>query len=329
VRIATGLLVPALVGGFEYYFANVPLPVAVPARVVVQEGREVAVIEKSETRSAQDLVLSHTGRRGEVVDLYFDNAVFSNETLELFSSLGLAPPRSPGPIAYITRSSGNARTDTCRTSVRDRLNNPGRLGTRLSFFQPQADYAERNRYVGVKASSSELVLERNTIGPADGHAPFTSCAVLLQAGNWRQSLGSSVPISINIPPDTEFRFPFESLRATESSWGDTQDFFEPLTLAGSRPLFAEGLHIDSVPGSDLARPTYPRLIVRAPNNKSLLLISHLKIGPQLMEITESGTGWVTVDGRKMTVDLMDRISKNPIFAALLTAFTDASRHLKM
>lgn len=61
--------------------------------------------------------------------------------------------------------------------------------------------------------------------------------------------------------------------------------------------------------------------MRATNNKSLLLIAHLKIGPQQMEITESGTGWVIVDGRKMTVDLMDRISKNPIFAALLTAFT--------
>jgi len=82
VRIATGLLVLALVGGFEYYFANVPLAVEVPARVVVQEDRKVAVIENPETRSAQDLVLSHTGRRGEVVDLYFDNAVFSNVTLE-------------------------------------------------------------------------------------------------------------------------------------------------------------------------------------------------------------------------------------------------------
>jgi hypothetical protein len=321
VRISSGLLVLALVAGFEYYLANVPLPVEVPARVVAQGGREVAVIENPDIRSAQDLVLSHTGRRGEVVDLYFDNAVFSNETLELFSSLGLAPPRSPGPMAYITRSSGNAQNDTCRTFVRGHLNNPGQLGTRLSFFQPQADYAERHRYVGVKASSSELVLEMNTIGPADGHVSSAPCAALLQAGEWSRSVGGSVPITINIPPDSGFRLHFESLRATESSWGDTQDFFEPFTLGGPNPLFAEGLHIDSVSGSDSARPTSPRLIVRAPNDKSLLLIAHLKIGPEQMEITESGTGWVTVDGKKTTVDLMERVSKNPVPAALLAAFT--------
>jgi len=322
VRGAAALLVLLLVGGLEYYLANVPLPAAVPSRVVAQGEREVLVIENPDIRSAQDIVLSHTGRRGEVVDVYFDDAVFSSETLDLFSALGLAPPRLPGPIAYITKFSGNARNDTCRSSVRGRLSSPGQPTTRLSFFQPQADDAERHRYVGIKASRSELAMEINTIGPADEHASLAPCTVMLHAGNWSQSLGGSVPVTIIVSPDTGFRFHFESLRATESSWGGTEDLFEPFTLAaGPRPLFAEGLRIDSASASESARPTASRFIVRAANDKSLLLIDHLKIGPAQMEITESGKGWITVDGKKMTVDVMERISKNPIPAALLTAAT--------
>jgi hypothetical protein len=322
VRAAAALSVLVLVGGLEYYLANVPLPVDVPPGVQARGERDILVIENPDIRSAQDLVLSHVGRRGEAVDVYFDDAVFLSETLDLFHLLGLNPPESPGPIAYITKFSGKTRNDTCRTFVRGRLSNPGQPGTRLSFFQPRVADTERHRYLGIKASRSNLALEMNTIGPADENASPNPCKVMLQAGNWTQSIGGSVPVTVSLAPDKDLRLHFESLGATESPWGGTEDLFEPFALtAGPRPLFAEGLHIDSLSASGPAGPKVPRFVARAANDKSLLLIDHLKIGPEQMEITASGKGWLTRDGQKLTVDLMDRISKNPMTAALLATAT--------
>ena len=313
------VLVLGIAGALNYQLAHFPVPVDVPEQVAAEGDRESLVLE-SPLIGTNDELLQHRGRRGEAVDVYFDHAAFAPATLQLFRSLGVTPPEMPGAMAYITKSSGNDRNDTCRTSLSARIANKTAPASRLTIFQQQVDDVERHRYLGMNASHLDLAVELNTIGPTSDHDPVGSCSVMLRAGDWTQFLGSSVPVTIMVAADSNFRFHFESLIANESPWGGTEDMFEPFSLsAGIHPLTAEGLHVGSRSASQEQNRGGSRLTIRAASPKSAIRVDHLKVGTKGLQIAPSGKGWVTENGEKLTIDFKKRVTDNPILAALLTA----------
>jgi hypothetical protein len=318
---ATGrsALVLGLTAAFNYYLAHVPVPVQVPQEVTAQADHESLVVDNPYL-NPNDELLWHSGRRGEALDAYFDDAVFSSETLALFHSLGAKPPQLRGPISYITKSSGNNRNDTCRTSVRARLVGRSGNSTRLTVFQQQLDDTDRHRYLGMKASNIELAIELNTIGPTSEHDPTGSCALALSAGEWTQGLGSSIPITIVVSADSAFRFHFESLIASDSPWGGSEDMFEPFRLStGGNHLTAEGLHVDAWPPSPAQYPASSRLNIQAVGANSPIRLDHLKVAPGQLQVMPQGKAWVIENGRKTTTDFQHRVADNEILAGLLAA----------
>jgi hypothetical protein len=326
VRWAAALLVFGAVLAVEYLLAAIPfVPVDLHdtgqfAPAVARAAEQAVVIEEPVLDGSSPELVSHDGRADEVVDAYFDRARLADESVVKLKNLGLSPPVSGSAIDYVTESSGEegSRGDTCRTSVVV-LGDGAKIPSSVSFFQHEAAWSDRYRSVEIKAGGAEVSVRLDTVipFPLEGSSPAPACRVLLKVGEWKQALNGSLGIKLVAAEDSDFRFHFESVAKSGLLRG-ADGLLEPFTLGTGEFFQARGLRIEA-----LETGGAPALSAQSPAGKLPLRVEHLKLGSDQLQISAFGKGRVTIKGKNWTVNVLDKLTKSPTLASLITLVNGA------
>ena len=326
-RAVVGILVLAGVAFAQYKLAHVPRAVDVAtinelSPALIKDGEEF-VIEAPTINAAEGMLFSHDGKTNEIVDVSFDQARLDAATVATFESygFGLKPPATPARIYYQAQESPPSTEQPCHTQVELRTTSQMPAEIRLSQFDPPG--SKLDRYLQVKFKGAELTTNVIT-DSADDSDRGPGCQKLLRVGDWKQSFASG-SATIVAAQDSPVRFYFRPRTADENLWAETQGFL-PLALGArkensTQPVFqAREVSINLV-GSDGS--SVARVSARSADGGPLLTINGLSLGPDQMRISIAGKGFVKVNGKPATVNLLKPIQDNPILLALLVATNGA------
>jgi hypothetical protein len=136
-------------------------------------------------------------------------------------------------------------------------------------------------------------------------------AALLRVGTWRVPISAPREIKIIIAPDSNFRFRFITYKPAFPIWdGGPAGLFEPFTFE-PKPFHVHTLRV--IPKGD--SPKQPSLVVTGRPQDSLVM-NKVYTGSDELLVDYSGEGMVQQDGKFVTIDLLDRLKKYPILAAI-------------
>jgi hypothetical protein len=337
VRVAVAVTVFAAAAIFQYRLANIPLLVEIAdaegfAPATVRLGQDELVIEGLTANSADGYLLAHEGNSNEIVDINFERARLSEETIAFLKGLGLAPPAAFAPLGYTTIEgepcAKPADGEACRPFVKIKLESttpPEAPGTRpidIHFFQLGSPGSDRFRYLEMRAEGADLDVEMNTAIPAAGLPAARGCQKLLRVGDWKLCIPAPIAIKVKVASDSGFRLHFRPLANNPSFWGGPVGLIEPFILgspklspADPEPFQAQRISIRSL----RAGPAAPAFLsAGSAKEGSLLDLYGLKVGSDQLQVSVSGQGWVKMDGKDLTVDLFERAGRYPIVTGLLT-----------
>jgi len=248
-----------------------------------------------------------------LLDVYFDRAQLSDETLGVLKSIHVAAPASPGAITYLTSSAGNA---SCATKIKVEPE-AGDLKS-VEFSQDESDITSGYRMLATKftgATAGVTLISQGTF--QNGLSP---CRIELSVGDWKQSTQGFLPIGIQVPPGAPFRLHWQNLDAQSSSWRTKSAALSLLAFGSdARDEFsARTITINSL-NPKTESPNPPRFEARG--TKQLpLTVSSFGINQSQLEIDASGKGRVLEAGKVVsTVNVWEVFNKNPILSALIAA----------
>ncbi|MDT4952489.1 MAG: hypothetical protein QOJ02_627 [Acidobacteriota bacterium] len=318
-------------------------------------GQEELVIEGLVIDPASHQLLYHEGKPTESVSVTFDQARLSEDTIRLYDIKQVTPP-TPAQINYDTYVPENKRPkpkptlkpkpsptpeakviEACQTNVRVELANKEKPPAEIHFFQKDRG-REFFRHLEMKASGAELVVQIVTLSPAENDSNDSADEAAVEDDQGATEEDETAPpaclkslrlksqtigeANVKIPPDSSmvaipatdstFMFHFLPLPGNSPSWGGKDGFYEAFTLGppvGAPVIQAHGVSIKAFDGSVV-------LSIRAADAKSPLRVNKLEVGEDQLKASISGRGFVTIRGEEITVDLLERIKKYPIIAAL-------------
>jgi len=326
-RAGAALLVLAAAAFAQYKLANVPLPVNLETTekfspAIVRLGQEELIIEGPLVNSTEGLLFSHDGGPNEIVDVSFERARLDEQTLQMFESLGLRPPATPAGIDYRAQEAKQPSSggEPCRTRVE--LRAAAEMPAELHLFQLGTAGLNRYRHLEMTAKGAELTSYLLTESPGDTDVG-PGCQKLLRVGDWNQSL-STIEVAAIVADKTALRFTFKPLTPDSALWGGDGAGLEPIDLGAPKlspndppPFRARAVSIRRL-GDPTAVPS-PLLSAQSTSDGPPLTIYGLRIGSDQLQLSIAGKGWAKIDGEDVTVDLLDRVQKNPIPSALLAA----------
>lgn len=337
IRVAAGACVLALAFVVQYYLAHIPLPIDIEATgkfspaTIKRSQQEELVIEGLAVNLSEGVLLSHEGRANELVNVYLDKARLDETTIEDLSNPNFQPPTTQATIDYTTPESQQTPKagEQCRTFLKIGSKDK-QLPRALHFYQLEADGGARLRYLEIKSSGADLVVEMVTDTPPEIETETYGCRKLLRVGSLPGlSLPPSTQIAAVVAADSAFRFRFQPLAPDAPLWvGGADGFFAPFELGVSTldlndpaPFQARTVSIRKLQnnGSNSA----PILHARSADGEPLLTVHELKVGSDELQIKVSGKGTMSVNGQAATVDFMERAQKYPIPAAILAALNTA------
>lgn len=327
VRAVVGILVLAGAAFAQYELAHVPRALDVAtikdlSPATTSDGEEI-IIEAPVINAAEGMLFSHDGKTNEIVDINFDQARLDATTVAMFESygLGLTPPATPARIYYQAQESPPSTDEPCHTQVE--LHTASQMPGEIRFSQFDSPGSKQDRYLQVTIRGAELSANLLTDSAGDSDRG-PGCQKLLKVGDWKQSLARG-SVTIVVAQDSSFRCSFRPRIADDNLWAQTQGLL-PLALGARQqdsndPTFqARGVSINSV-GSDGS--TIARVSARSADDAPLLSISGLSIGPDQIQVSVAGKGFVKVNGKPVTVNLLKPIQDNPVLLALLVATNGA------
>jgi len=272
--------------------------------------------------SAEDLLLSHEGIENGVVDVHFDRAQLSQETVALLAGAGVNPPLTHEEVDYAVDTGRKPEPgEPCRTLVRILRKALPKQAAELHFFQMGTPGSRFNRHLEMKAGGVELAVSMSAATSPEGDPQAPGCQKVLRIGDWKQRLGGSIPIKVIAAPDSGFRFYFKSLNQNVSLWEGPSGLFEPFVLGtppmhpGDLPsLQARAVEIRSFQERSKSAPS-PILSARSPNGEAPLNVQSLSLGSNQLQAMISGRGRVA--GKDIT--WADRLKMAPMLAVSLAA----------
>ena len=241
-----------------------------------------------------------------LVDAHFDKASLSPETLQKLAALGIQAPPGPANISYVTRTTDKG---ICDTSFQVRTDtSSGQRSVR--FLQEQHTVSDWIRQLGVEFSGTAAEVSLTSSG-SFGANHVSDCTVLLSVGSWQQSTGGFLPIKLNVPAESEFRFQWQALGRHAPSWSTLLAFGH---LQG-QSFKARTIRLASIENS----AENAGLLARA-DSKSSFTVSSFTVGPDQLQFDASGNGRVWQDGSVVsTANLLTSIGKYPLLSAMFGA----------
>lgn len=331
VRRVAALVTCAAAIALQVSLANVPLPVDLEATgrftpAAVALGEQELVVDGPVVGPAR-VLLSHEGRRSETVDVSFDGARLGEETLEMLRGLGRNPPADTQPIDVITPDveGGIEGAEPCRSSIRIALPKKAVMSSVIHLFQLGAAGSDRFRALEAKPRGTELAVRVESAAPPGGVLQAQGCQKLLRIGEWEQYVPAPLAIDVVAASDSTFRFLFTSMVEGSSRWGGPEGLLEAFTLGSPKlrpgdppPFQARAVGVRTLGAEGTAGSTAFGLLART-DGEALLNLKNLRVGSDQFQVTVSGRGKVAVNGKEVTVDLLDRVKRYPLPAGLLTA----------
>lgn len=333
VRAATLALLLAAVVSLESYLirklTNIPLPVNVegakgfaPASA---KFKQELLIEKPDITLSTGLLLSYSGNPNEVVDIHFESAQLTDETIELFRAWGvegitLAGLQKIGYLEGEASSQPPGEKERCRTSLTVKLPSGSKPPTKISFFQPFSPGSDRQQLLAMM-TDVELVLSLDTKPPPDNpDAP--GCEKQLQIGEQEElTITGALALEFKVSAGSMFYFTFKP-SDTKSVARGKDGFIEPFKF-GDEPFRAQGVSINPLTTDDKPAPSSsPIDSARSLEGQPHLIIGNLLVGSEELRLKVSGEGVVKTEGQ-YAGNLLEHAGKQPILATLIGMITGA------
>jgi hypothetical protein len=306
-----------------YLGSHIPRSVSLPADDLNTKSkariREEQIIIKKPAIAPGDLVLSYSGSKNEVADLWLENATLDDKSHHLL--FPHAPAHAPGKISYTTEGVAaiTSTGDTCHTSVDIRRAKDSAPLEELNLSQTdEMAGAQRFRQVIVEAGESAMEIEVHTDSPSEdspseregGPMGSLDChKVLTVAGSTPIRL-PSIPIHLLVRRG-KIDLHFNPANPALPIWTGPKDTFEGVSL-GDHALRGKGLQV--VATDHLMAP---RLDVRADSADSITF-SRLRLGSDMLRLeigSDAEKAVAYADGSSLyNYDLIDAIQKNPILS---------------
>ncbi|HKF23651.1 MAG TPA: hypothetical protein VKE93_18900 [Candidatus Angelobacter sp.] len=251
-----------------------------------------------------------------IINAYFDNAVLSAETLKQLANLGVQAPSGPNSISYLTNPQGTA----CSTNFAvETIRRNGKGASEVQFFQAEQAPSERHRLVESKIDGIDSTVRIVSAG-ATTAGQLAQCGVTLQVGNWKApALQGFLPITVEVPAGSSFRFRWEAADVKAAGWPTEGDVVSLLTFGNERldGFHARGIEIRPLQANAGASKN-TGLSARCADPQSPFKIDYVRLARNRLEISADGRGRATEDGKVISkTDFLARISQYPLLALLV------------
>jgi len=194
----------------------------------------------------------------------------------------------------------------------------------LHFFQP-TDPSVGDRTLEITPVGADLLVKFSVVDPT--HPPVMSdparkvfrpgCSKTVSLGEWDRSFTGPAQLEVVVPSGQSFQIWFSPL-PNQNLWPGAGDFYEPFNLVTIPPVSASGLSTLIQGGSP---STLPLLKASSLAREQPLLLTHLRIGAEELQLDVSGKAMVQKEGKDIiTFDLWTWMKSNPLIAILLSGF---------
>jgi hypothetical protein len=327
VRKVAALLVFAVAFLVQYFLANMPLQVdvAVAAKgklsaATIEPGQQRLVIEGPVVEPSQGRLFSHRGSAGEMIDVYFDKAQLSSDTLDMLRGQHIDPPTGWHPMRYITEGDeAQAVQRKCRPEFEIKLQENSSPPAEIDLFQSQPLGVEPDPYFELKVIGQQLAV-RAIAFPGDD-AKECGYRKVLKAGDWEQLISPSVGVRIITAAGSGMRVYFRpnvSSPSSENSGRITLALVlgsAPDKLEDAPPFRARAVRIEPLSGSSVGSPAI--LSASTGRDDPPLTLYKLGVSSDNLLIGVSGRGKVKENGKEETFDGLDWVKRSPPLEVLL------------
>jgi len=149
---------------------------------------------------------------------------------------------------------------------------------------------------------------------------LAQCGVSLQVGSWEAPrLQGFLPISVEVPAGSSFRFRWEAADLKAVGWPTEGEVVSLLTFGtgGLDSFHTRGIEIRPLQTNTGARKD-AGLSARSADAHSPLKINYVRLARNRLEISAEGRGRATEDGKVISkTDFLARISQYPLLALLV------------
>lgn len=344
--------VPVLVAAIfvEYRLANIPLPVEVEKTISPIKAslikREVLIVENpfreivSQGRDLQsELLPRNDTTKGISIAAHFDSARLSDGNMDRLLRESKRDPAKKPPtqglqqVDYTTDepaedsqahsgAASGASAQPCSAAIALTLADDTRPPKEIQFLQPSdATFGERT--LEIKVIGGDLIVQLSVV---DTMQPVTldptrkplgaGCSKTVSVGAaWERSFTGPTQLEVVVPAEQSFQVWFSPL-PKQNPWPRVGDFHEPFNLITVPPVSASGLQ-KTIQGS--SPPTFPTLKASRVTGEQPLLLRHLRIGAEELQLDISGQAMVQENGKDIvTFDLWKWMKLYPLPAILLS-----------
>lgn len=339
-RLISGILLLialVIVIPIQYYLVNYPAAVDVSQGIAPAKARinqEELLIEGAIAEGDNNLMRTD-GQIDELIDLRFQNARLTEATLANFANKPSPPPTdaqvinfiwadvrgelerlSPEErkafaenIARIRKAAPGNENSACRTLLKVDPVLASKFPTKQRFYQTNATDSVREFEMSADTDLLISIKVSPLIEESIPYYPFArGCGKRLQVGDTWQTFNAGYwDISVIAAANSTVHFSLIQDKQN-SVWKDSKDFFQPFAF-GSNPLRAQRVIVRS---SLATSPSLPRLEVTAKNGQPLA-ISRFSLNDEETQLDFSGTAFVKQKGEKATKNLLEPITKYPLF----------------
>jgi len=340
-RLAALIIVVLITVGVQYVLVNRPQPVDLAVSKVVIP--DIFSGQKLHVEALSDgLVITHGGKLSEEVDLHFSKARLAPNTLLDYDDLH--PPTIAADIHCSptnwqlqdaikpkqTPKNAPLKPKPCSTSIALTSSTKGGA-IAFDFFQTDSTQQNEYRHLVLQSVNSEANVQLKFLpalpfptststplqtGPESTDSGVVDCGKILSVGSWQQRIGGATEIGINMEVGSSLRTRFTALE--NNLWPASPGYFEPFSFrfqqtgTASTPLNVGSVDIRSADGKES--------FSAKSSQGSLLRIDSLKVGADRLQLSLSGTAYVTNEGKPFDNEsILKRLERYPLPAAALGA----------
>lgn len=329
LRVQRVIAVTVLVGAacLQYYLVNVPiadLSQTTKFSPATVKAAEQVVSFKNPEADADSFEFgfdqpAESQKQRMMVDVYFDQASLTDETLHKLASLGVHAPPEAAAISYLTSS---ATKGSCNTAVQVQTSRIPGQARAAEFSQSELASSDRHRLLEMKMNGMDSTVTLSSQGTfGDAILSGSSCQVTLRVGNWQQGMGGFVPVVVKVPGGTGYRLRWEAADVQPSGWNTGGPALPLLGFghAHRQSFRAEEIGVFAAQTADQER-AHGGLVARSEHKDVPLTVDSLLIGTDHLQFGASGKGRVRENGKAIvTVNFLETINKYPLIAALFGA----------
>jgi hypothetical protein len=344
IRRTTGVLAILAAVAIQYLLANIPMKVdaatteGYPERAV-NLGEHELVIENplikplpgpgdraSEVRTeagtlVDGLLLVHEGNANELIDAHFHSATLSEGIQRLLTRLARVKlPSEAGDIHYMTKlaPAGDAK-ETCRTFIKIYLKAEAGQPIEVKLFQEKEAGYVSFRDLWMQAKGAQLIIDVNTVSPDSNRPDLPGCQKRFKVGEQEMLLPASLPLEILVPAGSKLHLNFTRGIDSQPSVVLGSDF-QPFKFVPS-PLRARGMRVQRVQPAGTPLLLTPCSFTVWPfhcaDEAAPFAFHQLQVASNELRIKVSGEGFVQLNGKYKSTDVLELAKNNPMLTLLV------------